>query len=104
MGLPAVTAGLKRHKSITMEFASRTISPVHDISRYGPGGPRHYLSNHVGNHECRYCACSDLEFFSGPSLRRRGFTAAAYDSETVALLTSSAGESRRRRLGAVTAS
>ena len=34
MGLPAGTAGLKRHISITMEFASRTISPVPDISRY----------------------------------------------------------------------
>ena len=36
MGLPAGTAGLKRHMSITMEFASesRTISPVPDISRY----------------------------------------------------------------------
>ena len=28
------TAGLKRHISITMEFASQTISPVPDISRY----------------------------------------------------------------------
>ena len=28
MGLPAGTAGLKRHISIIMEFASRTISPV----------------------------------------------------------------------------
>ena len=34
MGLPASTAGLKRHISITMESASRTISPVPDISRY----------------------------------------------------------------------
>ena len=37
MGLPAGTAGLKRHRSIAMEFASRTISPVPDISRYGAG-------------------------------------------------------------------
>ena len=36
MGLPAGTAGLKRHISITMGFASRTISPVPDVSRYGP--------------------------------------------------------------------
>ena len=34
MGLPPA-AGLRRHISITMEFASRTISPVPgDISRY----------------------------------------------------------------------
>ena len=32
MGLPAGTAALKRHISITMEFASRTISPVPDIT------------------------------------------------------------------------
>ena len=35
-GLPGGTAGLKRHISITTEFASRTISPVPDISRYEP--------------------------------------------------------------------
>ena len=36
MGFPAGTAGLKRHTSITMELAARTISPqaVPDISRY----------------------------------------------------------------------
>ena len=34
MGLPAGTAGLKRHISITTEFASRTISSVPDFSRY----------------------------------------------------------------------
>ena len=34
MGLPAGTAGLKRHISITTEFAFRTISPVPSISRY----------------------------------------------------------------------
>ena len=34
MGLPAGTAVLKRGISISMEFASRTISPVPDISRY----------------------------------------------------------------------
>ena len=32
---PGPAAGLKRHISITMELASRTISPVPDISRYG---------------------------------------------------------------------
>ena len=37
MCLPAGTAGLKRHISITMEFASQTISPVPDISRYTGG-------------------------------------------------------------------
>ena len=34
VGLPAGTSGLKRHISITMKFASWTISPVSDISRY----------------------------------------------------------------------
>ena len=38
MGLPAGTAGLKRHIRITMEFASWTILPVLDISRYGSEG------------------------------------------------------------------
>ena len=38
MGLPAGTAGLKRHIRITMEFASWTILPVPDISRYGSEG------------------------------------------------------------------
>ena len=39
-GLPVRTGGLpvKRHISITMEFASRTISPVTVISCYGSEG------------------------------------------------------------------
>ena len=51
MGLPAGTAGLKRHISITMEFASqaRTISPVPDISRYAESGwpLKHVLGLHL---------------------------------------------------------
>ena len=35
---PSGTAGLKRQINITTEFASRTISPVPDISRYALEG------------------------------------------------------------------
>ena len=56
MGLPAGTAGLKRHISITMEFASQTISPVPDISRYAES-PR---------------SRSDNSFLPGPLLELEG--------------------------------
>ena len=57
MGLPAGTAGLKRHIGIPMEFASRTISP-------GDGWVRGTVARrsraHGFSHVVRYCPGSAL--------------------------------------------